>query len=217
MEQKETAYRLVESYLNTNGGASTEQALINHIMKRWEKELAASVNYPKIAEALSNDEKGRFIIDEEGNIATNNSMNRRSEGTKEVVDAIFSSRLCGSPEKAHLIQSRDDAPMKTLQQRVELLIKEVRLKDDMIQLKEEIVQNLRQECKESEKLREQNEILEKQLAQKEEKEKMICSICLDDLDSKTIEVVLRCGHRFHFSCFEKYKGDSCPLCRRPLR
>ena len=118
-------------------------------------------------------------------------------------------------------------PMVTiLQERISLLMKELQLKDETIRLKEEINQNLRNESLENakwrvkfEQMKAQNETLRRQIAQKEEseEEEKICSICLDGMDSKSMETLLRCGHKFHYPCFQKYKGDSCPLCRRSLK
>lgn len=40
-----------------------------------------------------------------------------------------------------------------------------------------------------------------------------CSICMEELDNRTVETI--CKHNFHKDCIEKWgeKNNSCPLCR----
>lgn len=49
-------------------------------------------------------------------------------------------------------------------------------------------------------------------------EKLICSICLEDIPSNGKEkYITECNHKFHTACIEKsivsYMNDKCPLCR----
>ena len=43
------------------------------------------------------------------------------------------------------------------------------------------------------------------------KNKLECSICLDEICCKKCLALLPCGHSFHLSCL--LKCSSCPLCR----
>jgi hypothetical protein len=51
---------------------------------------------------------------------------------------------------------------------------------------------------------------------KEKNEKTQCMICLDSSDDYEFSLKkLKCGHKFHISCFEiwKHENESCPICR----
>ena len=51
---------------------------------------------------------------------------------------------------------------------------------------------------------------------KEKNKKTQCMICLDSSDDYEFSLKkLKCGHKFHISCFEiwKHENESCPICR----
>ena len=51
---------------------------------------------------------------------------------------------------------------------------------------------------------------------KEKNEKTQCMICLDSSDDYEFSLKkLKCGHKFHISCFDiwKHENESCPICR----
>jgi hypothetical protein len=43
-----------------------------------------------------------------------------------------------------------------------------------------------------------------------------CCICLNNLRATRSSTELSCGHLFHKSCIDGWKGTSCPLCRRDV-
>lgn len=46
---------------------------------------------------------------------------------------------------------------------------------------------------------------------KEKKEKIECSICLEEIDCKNCFCLLTCGHSYHLGCV--LKCHKCPICR----
>jgi len=46
---------------------------------------------------------------------------------------------------------------------------------------------------------------------KEKKEKIECSICLEEIDCKNCFCLLTCGHSYHLGCI--LKCHNCPICR----
>jgi len=47
---------------------------------------------------------------------------------------------------------------------------------------------------------------------KQSKEKLNCSICLDDIDCEKCFYLLSCGHYYHIGC--AIKCNFCPTCRQ---
>ena len=52
----------------------------------------------------------------------------------------------------------------------------------------------------------------------EKQPKISCSICLEELDSKSNFVITSCNHSFHSDCLLKWlnNNNNCPLCRNKL-
>ena len=52
----------------------------------------------------------------------------------------------------------------------------------------------------------------------EKQTKILCSICLEELDSKSNFVITSCNHSFHSDCLLKWlnNNNNCPLCRNKL-
>jgi len=42
-----------------------------------------------------------------------------------------------------------------------------------------------------------------------------CSVCMESLEN--VEYPLRCGHWIHKECLLKWKEDTCPMCRSPIK
>ena len=43
-----------------------------------------------------------------------------------------------------------------------------------------------------------------------------CSICLEDFKLEEIVSLTNCKHIFHNQCIEKWKNNTCPMCRNNL-